>query len=1276
MLKKIYAAILLVAVTAGTAALAQSGALKGRVIDAANSEGISFANVQLEQGGSAIAKTVADMDGNFTIKPITPGKYDIKAAAVGYQPLLMTGVLIGGDKTTYQDLKVKSTAIEITVVDIVAYEKPLIRPDNVQGKDVTRAEFDAMPSKNINSVASTAAGVGQADEGSALSMRGGRQNTNTSGDASGKSADGGGTQYLIDGVPTRGTYGLPQSDVEQVSVLTGGIPAQYGDATGGVISITTRGGVRPNFYGGVEVVSSQLTDKYGYNLANLSIGGPIMSKKDSSGHKDAKLGFFVSAQVSTTKDPNPSAVGHYKVNDDKLAQIQQHPLQLNADGTGLVPKADFITMNDMQHINAAQNTKNNSASFGGKIDFKASDKITLTLGGSMDYSNYNGFVYAYSLLSPSSNPQVISNNMRVYGKITHKLGRQRSKDEKSTALISNAFYTLLVSYNTYKNTQQNADHKDNFFDYGYVGKFQTNRKNVYTVVKGDTVGSIIKHNQTTWSDTSVQFTPGTQNPYASNYTSDYYQLIGTPKTITDIQNGGMGLLNGSNPISPNSLWNGTGRTYPAYISTQEAQLRVTGTFSADIKNNAIQAGFDYERRTDREFYVLPIGLWTLSRQLVNQHLTQRDTSASSGTLVNSVTSGGYTNEYYTHPYVDNSITNPSSQSQFDKNLRQELGLSNTQWIDIDNLNPSQLSLKLYTPDELLNNGSSYVSYYGNSIYGNKLTGTPFNMGALEKFYKGGVMQSDGTYDKSDVDANGNFKRTIPAFQPVYVSGYIQDKFDIKDMKFNIGLRVDAFNANQPMLRDKYLLNDAYRVSDGLKFNHPGYSIPSNMGSDYAVYVDDAKNPSKVVGYRNGDTWYNAQGVVVLDPTLIAQASSGGSIQPYLKYPHENFLDSSKVNNVFQMYSTQINLMPRIAFAFPISDQANFFAHYDVLTQRPPQFGRFDPTNYLFISTLYGAAIDNPALKPERTTDYEVGFTQVLTEKKNSSITISAFYRQMRDMLQMINVFDAYPSSYRTYDNVDFGNVKGFTVSYDLRRTQSSQLTASYTLQFAEGTGSAANSNAGAVNAQASGQPNLRTTNPLDFDQRHAIVLNYDYRFGSGKDYRGPQAAWAKAIFQNLGGNVIFRVGSGLPYSRLENVVSGNGNQPLSQQVIAGLNQPSQLGGSVNGSNMPWTYRMDLRIDKNIPLSWGKKGGEEKGKTSNLTVYLQVLNVLNTQNVLAVYRYTGDPKDDGYLSSGGGQQAINGAYSPQAYIDQYNAKLANPGFFSIPRQTRIGVVLNF
>ena len=40
-----------------------------------------------------------------------------------------------------------------------------------------------------------------------------------------------------------------------------------------------------------------------------------------------------------------------------------------------------------------------------------------------------------------------------------------------------------------------------------------------------------------------------------------------------------------------------------------------------------------------------------------------------------------------------------------------------------------------------------------------------------------------------------------------------------------------------------------------------------------------------------------------------------------------------------------------------------------------------------------------------------------------------------------------------YQNIDFGTVKGFSTSYDLRRTGRVQMTTNYTLQFADGTGS-------------------------------------------------------------------------------------------------------------------------------------------------------------------------------------------------------------------------------
>jgi hypothetical protein len=1245
MIKKIYAAIV-IAITFGSVAMAQTGTLKGKAIDETNGEGISFANVQLEQNGNAIGKTVADINGEFTIKPIPPGTYDVKVASIGYQTYFTKGVAIGSDKTAYVEAKVKSTAIEKDAVVITEYVKPLIDPDTKSGGTVTREEFQAMPSKNINSVASTTAGVFQQDEGGDINVRGGRTKQEGSKDYTG-------TVYFIDGEKVRGSIGLPQSSIEQVSVITGGLPAQYGDATGGIINITTRNGMVNEFYGNVELISSQVTDAFDYNFAGFTIGGPIVAKKDSTGYKQSKLGFSISGEVSSDKDPNPSAVGMYKVKDDKLKELEEKPIVIAESGTGSNLNASFLRMDDLEHVKAKQNVGLNSARLSGKIDFRASKNITFTVGGTVDYDNHREFTLDYALLNSNHNPQYIISTTRVWGKISHKLSREQNfQNDKSTSIIKNAYYTLQVGYTKYLETNQDDTQKNNLFNYGYVGKFETKKAPSFAPVT-DATGKILYYNQVAVTDTQVLFRPGTQNPLTTNYTSQFYELVpGEPNTLSDIS-AGYGLINGERPRHVYSIWNNTGRLVNTYRNIDNTQLRASGQFSADIKNHAIQIGFEFEKRDDRNWTGNPIPMWTIMRQLANKHITQLNTKDSSlytgskiligSTLVNPTANA------YVHPY----IVNTADQSYFDKSLRKALGKGANEWIDIDSYDPSTFNLSMFSADELINGGTTgnTVTYSGYSYDGKKLSGkTAFNLNALENYYKG-------------TDANGSLTRVIPSYQPTYISGYIQDKFDIKDMKFNIGLRVDHFDANQPVLKDPYLFNEAKTVSEASKFKHPT-SIPSSA----IVYVDDAKNPSAVLGYRNGNVWYNALGVEIADPKIITPSS--GTIQPYLKYPTEKFLTSSKVENVFEMYKAQNTFMPRIAFSFPISTEASFFAHYDVLSQRPPTGLRFDPSDYLFIQTV-GAVVNNPALKPERTTDYELGFRQVLNERKNASLSLSAFYREMRDMIQQIQVVGAYPISYTTYGNIDFGTVKGFTLAYDLRRTNNVSLNASYTLQFADGTGSVATS---AANIIKTGQPNLRTIMPLDYDQRHAIVLTTDYRFGEGKNYKGPQASWAKGIFENFGGNIVFRSASGLPYTRQKNVTSGNGDN--TSAVVFGMNQRAYMKGKLNGSNLPWSYRADIRLDKNITLIWKKSEGEAKEKSSNLNVYVQILNVLNTKNIVNLYRFTGDPKDDGYLSAPENQGLIASALDSQSYRDLYEAKIANPNHYSIPRRIRVGILLDF
>jgi hypothetical protein len=251
-----------------------------------------------------------------------------------------------------------------------------------------------------------------------------------------------------------------------------------------------------------------------------------------------------------------------------------------------------------------------------------------------------------------------------------------------------------------------------------------------------------------------------------------------------------------------------------------------------------------------------------------------------------------------------------------------------------------------------------------------------------------------------------------------------------------------------------------------------------------------------------------------------------------------------------------------------------------------------------------------------------------------------------------------------FDNIDFSTVKGISAAFDFRRTGGSRINLNYTLQFAEGSGSNANSGA---NLAQSGQPNLRVLQALDFDQRHSFILNYDYRFGAKKDYKGPTFKTKKGKtvqwLEDVGFNMAFYVGSGTPYTRWSTPTALNGNGR------------SSITGQINGSYKPWNFRANLRIDKNIPLTFGKEDSDNR-RTGNLNVYLQVLNVLNRKNVLGVFNFTGQPDDDGYLTSAQAQSALAITNSAAAFTDMYMIRMNNPGNYSLPRQIRIGLLFEF
>ena len=195
-----------------------------------------------------------------------------------------------------------------------------------------------------------------------------------------------------------------------------------------------------------------------------------------------------------------------------------------------------------------------------------------------------------------------------------------------------------------------------------------------------------------------------------------------------------------------------------------------------------------------------------------------------------------------------------------------------------------------------------------------------------------------------------------------------DKFTFDDIIFNVGLRVDRFDANQPVLKDPYVVGQSYTVGDlqgelGDQLSGNNF-IPENIGDDFVVYTDALVDPTSIVGFRNGDKWYNAQGTEITDPDVLAVNTAYPA--PWLK-PSDNANSDDPyelTSEAFKDYDPAINIMPRISFSFNISDEAVFFAHYDVLTQRPSGSNQFSPIDYLFLETR-NVLISNPDLRQKK-----------------------------------------------------------------------------------------------------------------------------------------------------------------------------------------------------------------------------------------------------------------------------------------------------------------------
>jgi hypothetical protein len=1247
-------------------AQSQLGEIRGKVIDAKTKQPMSFVSVSIFLNGNIRATAITDDDGDYIVKTLQPGEYEVKVASVGYRNAVVTNVDVTSDNITWQNVNMESNENGQELKEVVVVrKKPLVDPSGKGGATFSSADLMARPARNINSAVAVVAGV-DVRNGGTPNFRGARSD---------------GTAYYVDGMRVNGSTTVPQFAVDQLQAITGGVPAQYGDFVGGAITITTKSPSK-NFIRAFEYRTASpfygYLDNSQYNELQAYISGPLKITNKGRGDKErVLLGFTIGGSGTYARNGSLPATDIYKVKDAKLREIQNTPLTRNPAG-GFVNSAEYLTKDDLEKAPYKQNVAQRSFALSGNFVYSPVNNINVKLGYQASYFSGRNYSYSNSLLNSDNNNLTTGYTIRPYIQFTQSFSKKTDEDAKKS-FISNAFYTVRLSYERVYSQSENPDFGQNYFNYGYVGKFKTYSMPFYTrVTKAfgapadkfayrDAAGNIDTlylssyiRQEAERIDTLVVFEQADINVIKGNYTKtvfDYYKQNNIPmRNLSQATTQGA-LSNGFEPSGIYSLmWGNVGgiqgggfskaqnETYALYVMS-EASVGTNPKARHDL-----QFGFTYEQQFQRNYGITATssaasgaGLWGLMGLLVNRQFAGNNDSGLA--IVKFNTNGVFQDTVRFDPKIRD-----ADQTNFDKNLREKLiaegatdvngnPITINSKIDVNLYTPNMYSLKLFSADELLNEGNSYVGYSGYDYLGNLVSGKQ----SVNKFL------------------NDKQNRPIGAFSPIYMAAWVQDQFVFKDLIVRLGVRMERYDANQIVLKDPYSLAPIYSAGDVRRNNllKLAGDIPSNIGDGYAVYVDSetpTEGETHITGFRDGNNWYDATGNPVTDPQVLSKGYSKISRNtPLLVNTGQKVPDA----NSFKEYVPDVKFLPRVWFSFPISTTSQFFGTYDVLAQRPTVGATAQIDDYYYLRNRLTGTIGNPDLKMTQVTDYQIGFRQQIGD--NASLGIIAGYREFKNLMQLYRYTQAWPYDYTTIGNIDFQTVKSIQLEYELRDIGNITLSANYTLQFADGTGSNAGSSATLIQSGLAQQRNIF---PVDFDTRHAIKGVIDYHYKTDKDYNGPIVA-GKKIFERAGINFTFNALSGRPYTEIKIPIT------TTQDGIA---QRSQTKGTINGAYLPAQFTADINIDKYFTIKAESLGG--KMSFYSIRVYIEVQNVFNAANVLSVYPYTGSAYDDGYINSPQAKSSITNATQAQSFVDLYNIKMVNPNSFALPRLTRLGISLQF
>ncbi len=241
-----------------------TGKLAGKVKDQ-NGDPIPFANVVLV--GTEIGARTNDK-GQYIIINIPPGTYSVQISRQGFQPARVEGLNINLDETTIQNMTLSKAVIEMGGISVTAARNELVSKSNTSsGLTLSEDAIENISVDNIEGLVAIQAGASVVD--GELHVRGGRP------DEVVFSVDGMSVSDPVDG---GAALTIDTDAIKDMKVMTGGFPAEFGNAQSGIVNIITKDGGR-NYSGKMELSSDHIiedTDNSNSDVVKFSLGGPVL----------------------------------------------------------------------------------------------------------------------------------------------------------------------------------------------------------------------------------------------------------------------------------------------------------------------------------------------------------------------------------------------------------------------------------------------------------------------------------------------------------------------------------------------------------------------------------------------------------------------------------------------------------------------------------------------------------------------------------------------------------------------------------------------------------------------------------------------------------------------------------------------------------------------------------------------------------------------------------------------------------------------------------------